>query len=160
MVGAVALTLVLAPVGICQTDLAEEPESESSSTIEEIVVYGKKNIIHLRHAVYAAEENFFAVFNSLNSDDEYDVVCKYVFRLASHRRLRECKAKFLIKMESDYFVTMWSPNLATIRRKEKLLVEEMRTQVSQHPELLEVFTEMAEAKQDYDSELRRRRERR
>jgi hypothetical protein len=63
-------------------------------------------------------------------------------------------------MESDYFVTKWSPNLATIRRKEKLLVEEMRTQVSQHPELLEVFTEMAKAKQDYDAERRRRRERR
>jgi len=48
--------------------------------------------------------------------------------------------------------------LARVRRKEKLLVEKMQAQVSEHPELLEVFTEMAKAKQDYDSERQRRRQ--
>jgi hypothetical protein len=54
----------------------------------------------------------------------------------------------------------WNPNLATIRRKEKILVEEMQKQISEHPELLEVFTELANAKRDYDSERQSRRERR
>ena len=98
----IVLMLALAPVGICQTDPVEEAEPESSDIPEEIVVYGKKNIVNLRYAVYAAEDSFFAVFNSLNSDDEYDVDCDYVFRIAAHRRLRECKPEFVKKYERDF----------------------------------------------------------
>ena len=158
----IVLMLALAPVGMCQTDPVEEAEPESSDILEEIVVYGNKNIVNLRYAVYAAEDRFFAVFNSLNSDDEYDVDCDYVLRIEAHRRLRECRAEFVKKYESDSVMALMGmgghPNLARVRRKEKLLVEKMQAQVSEHPELLEVFTEMAKAKQDYDSERQRRRQ--
>jgi hypothetical protein len=147
------------PVGMCQMAAAPASEPASSDTRDEIVVYGKRSLIHLRREVYTAEDNFFAVFNSLNSDDEYDVDCNYVFSIGAHRRLRECKAIFLMKYESD-LVLGWQTNLARLRRKEKALVEEMRTQVVEHPEMLEVFTELAKAKRDYDSERQRRRERR
>lgn len=142
--------LSLLPVAMSQTTTAQNSGPASSEIPEEIVVYGKRSLIHLRQELYTAEENFFAVFNSLNSDDEYDVNCKYVFRIRAHRRVRECKANFLMKYENDFFM-QWNPNLATLQKKEKLLVEEMRTQVSEHPELLEVFTDLAEAKHDYDS---------
>ncbi len=147
-------------LGMYQTTTAQENGPASSDTLEEIVVYGNRNIVHLRQVVYAAEDEFFAVYNSLNSDDEYDVDCDYVFRIEAHRRLHECKAKFVKNYEEDLLQPLIFSNLATLRRKEKLLVEEMVTQVSEHPELLEVFTELAKAKRDYDSERQRRRERR
>ena len=57
--------------------------------------------------------------------------------------------KFVKKFEADSSNNPWFiPNLARLRKKEKLLVEEMLTQVSEHPELLEVFTELAKAKRD------------
>lgn len=154
--------LSLLPVAMSQTTTAQKSGPASSEIPEEIVVYGKRSLIHLRQELYTAEENFFAVFNSLNSDDEFDVECDYVFRIRAHRRVRECKANFL----RDYlgeFAVGWqtrtpTPNLAVLRRKEKLLVKEMRTQVSEHPELLEVFTDLAEAKHDYDSERQSRRQ--
>ena len=165
LAGAFVLMLAVVPVGMCQTTTAQEGEPASSDTLEEIVVYGKKNIVNLRYAVYAAEDSFFAVFNSLNSDDEYDVDCGYVFQIEAHRRLRECRPGFVKKYERDIVVDWFkgggsSANIARLRRKEKLLVEEMRKQVAEHPELLEVFTELANAKRDYDSERQRRRERR
>ena len=73
-----------------------------------------------------------------------------MFSIRAHRRVRECKAKFLMTYER-HFALGWNPNLARVRRKEKQLSEEMLTQINQHPELLEAFTEMANAKQDYDS---------
>ncbi len=154
-IAGIVLMLALVPVGMCQTTTAQESGPASSDTLDEIVVYGNRNIVHLRQVVYAAEDEFFAVFNSLNSDDEYDVDCNYVWHIEQHRRIRECKPKFLKVAESDFNLG-FSPNLARILRKEKLLVEEMRTQVSEHPELLEVFAEMAKAKLDYDSERQRR----
>ncbi len=156
MAGAVVLMLALVPVGTCQTTTAEDSAAESSETLEEIIVYGERSLIHLRHEVYAAEENFFAVFNVLNSDDEFDVECDYVFSISSHRRLRTCKAEFLMKYERDVYLE-WIPNLARLRRKERQLVEEMQAQIAEHPELLEVFIELAKAKRNYESERQSRR---
>ena len=157
-IAGIVLMFALVPVGMCQTDPVEGTQPESSDVPEEIVVYGKKNIVNLRYAVYAAEDSFFAAFNSLNNDDEYDVDCDKVFSIEAHRRLRICKANFLLDYERE-FAMGWNPNLATVRRKEKLLVEKMHAHVSEHPELLGVFTEMAKAKQDYESERQSRRER-
>ena len=156
MASAIVLMFALVRVGTCQTTTAEDSAAESSETVEEIIVYGERSLIHLRQEVYAAEENFFAVFNLLNSDDEFDVECDYVFSITAHRRLRTCKAKFLMKYERDVYLE-WIPNLARLRRKEKQLVEEMQTQVAEHPELLEVFIEMAKTKQNYESERQSRR---
>ena len=116
------IVLAFAPVGMCQTNPVEEAEPESSDIPDEIVVYGRKNIVNLRQAVYAAEDSFFAVFNSLNGDDEYDVVCEYVFRIQAHRKLRECKPEFVMQYKRD-IAQDWITNLAAIRRKEGILVE-------------------------------------
>ena len=89
------------------------------------MVYGTRNIVHLRQVVYAAEDEFFGVFNSLNSNDEFDVDCNYVWRIEQHRRIRECRANFVQNYEED-FANPWAfANLATLRRKEKLLAEEL-----------------------------------
>ncbi len=158
-IAGMVLMLALVPVGMCQTDPVQEAQPEPQDIPEEIVVYGKKNIVNLRYAVYTAEDNFFAAYNKFNSNDDFDVSCDKVFSIAAHRRLRICKANFLLDYERE-FAMGWNPNLASIRRKEKILVEEMQKQISEHPELLEVFTELANAKRDYDSERQSRRERR
>ena len=157
--GAFVLMLAIAPVGMCQTDPVLEAQPEPQDIPEEIVVYGKKNIVNLRYAVYTAEDNFFAAYNKFNSNDDFDVRCDKVFSIAAHRRLRICKANFLLDYERK-FAMGWNPNLASIRRKEKILVEEMQKQISEHPELFEVFIELAKAKQGYESERQKRRQRR
>ena len=157
--GAFVLMLAIAPVGMCQTDPVLEAPPEPQDIREEIVVYGKKNIVNLRYAVYTAEDNFFAAYNKFNSNDDFDVRCDKVFSIAAHRRLRICKANFLLDYERK-FAMGWNPNLASIRRKEKILVEEMQKQISEHPELFEVFIELAKVKQGYESERQKRRQRR
>ena len=73
MASAIVLMLALVPVGTCQTTAAEDSAAESSEPLEEIIVYGERNLIHLRQEVYAAEENFFAV----NDDFRQSVVRRH-----------------------------------------------------------------------------------
>ena len=111
-------------------------------------MYGQQSIVTLRYEIYKAEEKFFTLFNSLNDSDEFDVQCKYNHQIPEHRRVRQCQPDFLLDYLEN-FARGFNPNLATLRRKEKLLVEEMTKQISQHPELMAVFEEMAKLKRTY-----------
>jgi len=155
MAGTFGLMLALLAIAMGQTTTGEESAPATSHTPEEIVVYGKRSFFRLRWELRKAEENFFVAYNALNSGDDFDVSCEYVFRIRAHRRVRECKANFLknyLEEFAGYYLGQSNkPNLAALRRKEKLLREDMAIQISRHPELLEVFTELAKAKREYDS---------
>lgn len=75
---ALALTLGLASVGMSQTTITKDGEPSSAESQEEITVNAEKSLVRLRHAFYRAEDNLFAVFNDLNSNDDFDVNCDYV----------------------------------------------------------------------------------
>jgi len=162
MAGTFGLILALSTVAMGQTTTGQESAPASSDTPEEIVVYGKRSFLRLRRELYEAEEKFFVAYNALNRGDDFDVSCEYVFRIRAHRRVRECQANFLKNYLEEfagfYFDQTMKPNLAVLRRNEKLLREDMAIQISEHPELLEVFTELAKAKRDYDSYRENRRQ--
>ena len=173
MAGGFVLMLALVPVGMCQTTSAAESEPASSETVEEITVYGEKSLIRLRHEFYRAEENFFAVFNELNSDDMFDVDCDYVSVLGDRRRHHVCMPKFAKKAEADATAELlmssrasfftsdiswaeYSPNRARVRKMDELLRKEVRALLAEHPELQEAITKLARAKGVYESERDRR----
>ena len=116
---------------------------------EEIVVYGKA-VAALRNERYRVEERVFAIFNSLNSDDEYDIHCGY--RAAANSLLireRVCEANFVKDAASAEALAFMMrrpsvPAWAMLRRKNKLLLEEMKTLAVKHPELMEALAEIGD----------------
>jgi hypothetical protein len=58
--------------------------------IEEITVTGQRSLFDLRLQVTDAEDAMYALFNELNTDDEYDVVCTIETRMFSHVKQRVC----------------------------------------------------------------------
>ena len=110
--------LALVSVDNCQTNTAEESAPASSETLEEFVIYVERSLFRLRQKLYTAEEDFFEIFNALNSNDEFEVGCDYVISIGAHRRLRQCKAEFLIGYERD-LASGWITKLSRLRRKEK-----------------------------------------
>ena len=76
IVSAVILNFGFASAGLCQATPADDISPEADKTPDEIIVYGQTNVIILRNALFIAQENFFDLFNSLNSNDEFDVECK------------------------------------------------------------------------------------
>ena len=160
----IALMLALVPIGLCQTTPEQESEQASSDTMEEIVVYGDKSIVLLRREFHRAEENFFDVFNSLNSTDEFDIKCEYVVDLGSRRRHHLCMSKFARKAE--YWATQdmlagagmamdfpnWNLNTAKLNKQDELLWQEMSSLLSEHLELQKAFNDLTERKRNYESE--------
>ena len=162
----IVLMLALVPIGLCQTTPEHESEQAPPDAMEEIVVYGDKSIVLLRREFYRAEENFFDVFNSLNSTDEFDIKCEYVVDLGSRRRHHLCMPKFSRKIE--YLATQdmlarsamgkgappyeFHPNQRTLKGKDELLWKEMSSLLSKRLELQKAFNDLTEKKRKYESE--------
>jgi len=73
-------------------------ESASERVPEEIIVYGETNVIILRNALNLAQESFFDMYNTLNSDDDFDVECKKRQQSISQRaRTHRCMPVFALK---------------------------------------------------------------
>jgi len=157
----VPLTLAFVPAGFCQAISGQPDQAGPSEAIEEIVVYGEKSLIQLRLEVHKAEDKVFAMFNSLNSDDEYDIHCYLEAPIGSHIKRRVCRANFVSKATSEEArqllrgqpgVSAWTKT----QHKNKLLQAEMEALVLERPEFLKVVNEYGEANQALKSERERR----
>jgi len=159
---AVVLLFALAPLSMCRIAAAQEGEPEPAETIEEIVVYGYKSIVQLHLELYKAEDAVFDLFNSLNSDDEFDIHCYKEAPTGSHIKERVCKTNYfreLIGEATRHSLLIGWPYVhpvAEIKQKDELLRKEMEALVAERPELLNVLSEYSDAKQVYDSERQKR----
>ena len=138
----VALLFVLAPSGMCQDESVQEAERESSDTIEEIIVYGNKLLSQLRLEVYLAQDTTFDLFNSMNSDDEFDIHCYEEAKIGSHVMERICRPNYVGKLTSQATrqwllgqTGVYLHPVAEIQRKDELLVKEMEALVVDKPGL-------------------------
>ncbi|HJN97134.1 MAG: hypothetical protein CMQ15_12140 [Gammaproteobacteria bacterium] len=77
-----------------ESDDATEPSS-TAREIEAITVIAEQTFFTLRVQIEEAEEEVFALFNELNSSDEYDMTCTVEVYTGSHLPQRDCMAAFL-----------------------------------------------------------------
>ncbi len=87
--------LALTSVGRCQNTSTVAENSGPTEPIEEIVVYGSKSLLQFRLDLYKAEEAVFDLFNSLNSDDEFDIHCHKEMFIGSRLQRRVCKPNYV-----------------------------------------------------------------
>jgi len=160
---AAVLLFALAPLGMCVSASAQQVEPGPAETIEEIVVYGSKSLVHLRLEMYKAEDIVFEVFNSLNSDDELDIHCYQEAPTGSHIKKRVCQTNYVRDLTAEAtrlwvqgITASYSHPVAKIRQKDKILIEEMEALVVEHPEMLKALNEYSGAKQVLESERQRR----
>jgi len=92
---AVVLLFALTPLGMCRIAAAQQAEPGPTETIEEVVVYGNKSLSQLRRELYKAEDAVIDLFNSLNSDDEFDIRCYKEAPTGSHIKKRVCKTNYV-----------------------------------------------------------------
>lgn len=71
------LAVFIAALALPMAASAENGAATFDAKSEEIVVFGQKSQSKLRREVYDAEEDFYALFNKLNDDADYDVRCFY-----------------------------------------------------------------------------------
>jgi len=155
----VVLLLVLPLSGVCQSDAVQT--QESSEPIEEIVVRGYKPLFDLKLEMYEAEEALYNIYNSLNSDDDYDFHCYEEAPTGSNLKRRVCKPEKLgkilweytqIKMRGEPYVF---PTHEINKMKERMLAE-MTELASTHPEYLKALESYDAKKKTWESERKRR----
>jgi len=163
-VSAVILMLAHTQTAFCQTGLTPENELPPPDEIEEIVVYGEKSMTQLRLELHRAEENFFDVFNSLNSKKEFDVRCDYIVPIETRRRQHVCTPLFAMKLQEQAAQDMVATNMqysttplgALLKKKEKLMWKEMATLVAEQPEMQAAYARLMKANSGMDAERQRR----
>jgi hypothetical protein len=69
--------------------------AQEDNVDEEVVVVGNKSISTLRKEVYEAEADFYALYNTLNDDPEFDVKCNYETATGTHVKNHVCRANFV-----------------------------------------------------------------
>lgn len=155
----VVLMLAITSAGQCQTEPDAEDNPATSDTPEEITVYGQKSILSLRRELDMAQENLFDLFNSLNSDDNFDIKCEYVTPLGQRRKYHVCTPKFVRMFEADAASRMVQENAwdnptsdhFRVKKKNELLWKEMETLVLEHPEMREAVNNLTKVKQEFDA---------
>ena len=163
----------LSPVALCQSVSQSDDPQPVPEAIEEIIVYGEMNLIQLKYEMYRAEEAFLDLFNSLNTNDEFDFKCKSVTDLETRRRRHECTPKFYSRMLSRVtmdramgmrnrvtagdLIQAVGPTKARIERKEQELATEMLTLLAENAELRTSYRKLSAAKEAYETRTEERR---
>lgn len=147
---------------------AELPVTEETSDapIEEIEITGQRRKISLIYQTQTAEIRMYELFNSLNSDDEFDVTCGWVTHTGIRVRNWECNAQYFydeqLKELEEYRLTgvpvrkIQLVNFQT-RKKAEQLNAEMQALAVQHPELAEAMVEFYEKTEKLAEENRTNR---
>lgn len=83
-------SVALAQGGAASSSQAEDAQRESP---EEVIVRGRR-LSELRYEMQAAREHAYGVFNELNNNDEFDILCHDERKYHSRTKRRVCRARF------------------------------------------------------------------
>ncbi len=134
-----ALTLAAGLICSCMSFAEEE-------TIDEIIVESMPRPAQIRAELQRVELNIYNLFNELNDDDRYDIICREVRPIGSQILQRQCKARMLFEAEAESAVdagdatAVWRIESRATEHEERL-TELLRDAVAESPELLELLVE-------------------
>ena len=153
--------LLVAPVQIAA---AQEEDDKSDEYIEEITSYGRKSLLSFRVEMVEAEKSYYDLYNTLNDDDEFDVICKKASDNSSRSRIarRVCKARFEWEWMSDndrdrlQDGLLPQVNWAAINRKKLMVLDKMEELANENPELREALFSLTRISQKFEEEKKTR----
>jgi hypothetical protein len=102
---AAASILLMIVLGHALAQSERSPGSSAASATqqeptEEVVVRGQR-LADLRYEVQQAREHAYAIFNDINSSDDFDVYCKNERKYHSRATRRVCRARFESRISAD-----------------------------------------------------------
>jgi hypothetical protein len=79
---------------LAQSNSYAASSTEKLSQLDQIDVYADRTLSQLRRDLVEAEDRFYAEYNELNDNDEFDVNCQRDPRTGSRLVLRICRAAY------------------------------------------------------------------
>ena len=150
-------------VCLSQTSFAQENSTDDDSEeIDEIIVLGAHSLTLLRQEVVVAEDKFFDLYNELNDDDRFDIICENRRPIGTRIQVRECKAQFVRDAEVDAIQDALMMNNAPAnvtaqpvrasKRDYRKLDEKLKQFAVENPELQEALMEYDHLSKKYAEE--------
>lgn len=82
---------------------ADPDPAVSIESPEDVVIRAKRmKLYQLRMEMVEVENRFYAKYNELNTDDQFDVSCTAVALTGEIRKTRQCRPVFLERFEGQY----------------------------------------------------------
>jgi hypothetical protein len=94
-----SVALLAGGAALGQSQSAAGSGSSGAQADDEVVVTGRR-LAELRVGVQKARERAWGIFNELNTNNDFDVVCHDETRTFSHARQRICEPRFEMRITS------------------------------------------------------------
>ena len=139
-----------------QLEIRTNNSSDSSTRnsdrpIEEIQILGSRTLYSIRMEIVDEENKIFSMFNELNSDNDFDILCDNIVPTGSHIRQRVCEPRFVTetraRMAQDFMLGIGLLNessdlgVETSLQQDELEKEHLRI-AAEHPEYREMLTKL------------------
>lgn len=146
---------------------AGEPQSRSgvslvdTENLEEIIVTAPRTLRSMRTDIDEVQNRAFALFNELNVDNDYDIVCRRETPTGSHIPVRICRPRYIDRLEADASQEFFTDGVyvnpaADIMYHENILKQKLALMIEEHPEFHEALEEFYRLRTAYEDERRER----
>ena len=147
-----------------QEAVSADADAGEREEIEEIIVHGPKSLITFRSEMEQAMEVFVGMYNDLNDNDEFDIVCIKQAPIGSRIIERTCLPQYrweFLNAESTTWIAdqFQLPAFAVqknLELDEEDLEENVRSVLNEHPQLLEAIVDYDKKVKIYQEERKRR----
>ncbi|MDJ0916352.1 MAG: hypothetical protein QNJ05_01225 [Woeseiaceae bacterium] len=93
--------LTLLSLSIAFADEAGDTPDQSATDVEEITVVGEESVPRLRSKLRRLDQEFFRLYNELNTNDELDMICKRETRIGSQMPRTVCRSRLHRERQSE-----------------------------------------------------------
>lgn len=134
---------------------------KNKKRIDEITVMGARELGALRTELVRAENEVYALYNELNDDDDYDIICKMEAPIGSQIKRRVCHARLYREtmaelVDDEELPTIILGKIVDQEKHSRILIEKMRAIAKENPQLLDALRKRLEAERRLELERSRR----
>ena len=144
-----------------QAQAAGSVEDDRYDDLEEVVVTAPRTLSAMRAEIDAVQNRAFALFNELNIDNDYDIVCRRETPTGSHIPVRVCRPRYVDRLEAeatqDFLAGdgFFDPG-GDIMYHEDILKQKLALMAREHPEFHSALEEFYRLQSAYEDERRER----
>lgn len=155
VIRALYLFLLLSLLTASYAAAEDTPDGGDEVIIDEVTVIGARELLSIRMEIVRAEEEITRIFNELNDDDDYDMICESERPVGTRISRRVCRARaYREAMTEDAKRAMdglpMTGVMLNTKKHNEILQEKLRSLVMENPELEEAVVKRYVLRQKYE----------
>ena len=169
-IGAVLVALLVAlwyspdRVALAQEEpaTAEPPAADVGyADLEEIIVTAPRSLRSMRVEIDEVQDRAFALFNELNVDNDYDIVCRRETPTGSYIPVRVCRPRYVDRLEAEATQDFLGGDAyfdpgGDIMYHDDILRQKIARMAEENPDFHHALAEFYRVKTAYEEERRER----